>query len=130
MLLVIKKTLVITTNLTKTESASECAHSWPGFGDGVLQVVLFTVLWFKWSVKKCCIAKVLLAIWEIFLNENNCNYNSYRFSYKFAFILFLSFLIKLKAKFRFSANWWSGNEKYFFFCLKRVVLYSKPCRIQ
>ena len=27
-----------------------------------------------------------------FLHENNRNYNSYRFSYRFAFILFLSFL--------------------------------------
>ena len=31
-----------------------------------------------------------------FLHENNCNYNSYRFSYKFAFILFLSFLTNPK----------------------------------
>ena len=64
----------------------------------VLQVVLFTVLWFKWSVRKHCVAKVLLAIWEIFLHENNRNYNSYRFSYKFAFILFLSFLTNQKQK--------------------------------
>ena len=39
---------------------------------------------------------VLLAIWDIFLHENNRNYNSYRSSYKFAFILFLSFLTNLK----------------------------------
>ena len=36
--------------------------------------------------------KVLLAIREIFSHENNRNYNSNIFSYKFAFILFLSFL--------------------------------------
>ena len=29
-----------------------CAHSWRGFAKSVLPVVLFTVLWFKWSVKK------------------------------------------------------------------------------
>ena len=32
----------------------------------------------------------------MFLHENNRNYNSYRFSYKFAFILFLSFLTNQK----------------------------------
>ena len=52
------------------------AHSWQGYTEGFLQVVLFTV---SWSVKKHYVAKVLLAIGEIF-------------SYKFAFILFLSFL--------------------------------------
>ena len=43
-------------------------------------------------MKKHCVAKVLLAVLEIFLHENNCNFNSYRFSYKFALILFLPFL--------------------------------------
>ena len=50
------------------------------------------VLWFKWSVKKHYVAKVLLAMWEVFLHENNCNYNSYKSSYKFAFIPFYPFL--------------------------------------
>ena len=45
------------------------AHSWRGFAEGVLQVVLFTILWFKWSVKEHCVAKVLLAVWEIFLHR-------------------------------------------------------------
>ena len=41
------------------------------------------------------------------LNENNHNYNSYKFSYKSAFISFLFFRgIKL------SGSYWSGNEKY------------------
>ena len=57
----------------------------------VLQVVLFTVLCFKWSVKKHCEAKTLQGIRETFLYESNCNYNSYKFSYKFAAISFLSF---------------------------------------
>ena len=30
------------------------------------------------------------------IHENNRNYNSYRFGYKFAFILFLSFLTNQK----------------------------------
>ena len=38
------------------------------------------------------VASILLAIWDIFLYENNRNYDSYIFSYKFAFTLFLSFL--------------------------------------
>ena len=47
-------------------------------------------------MKKHCVAEVLLAIQEIFLHENNRNYNSNRLSYKFAFILFLSFLTNQK----------------------------------
>ena len=70
---------------------NECAHSWQGFAEIILQVVLFTVLWLKWSLKKHCLAKVLLATWYIFLHENNCNHNSYKFGYKFAFIPILSF---------------------------------------
>ena len=46
--------------------------------------------------KKRCVAKVLLAIGEIFLHENNRNYDSYRFTYKFAFILFMPFLTNQK----------------------------------
>ena len=61
----------------------QLVKSWWGFAKGVLQAVLFTVFWFKLSANKQCITKVLLAIWEIFLHENNCNYNSYKFSYKF-----------------------------------------------
>ena len=42
--------------------------------------------------EKTPFSKGFLAIWDIFFNENNCDYNSYRLSYKFAFILFLYFL--------------------------------------
>ena len=55
-----------------------------------------TSLWLKWSVKIHCVVTVLLAIWEIFLYESNRNYNSYRLSCKFPFILFLSFLTNQK----------------------------------
>ena len=54
------------------------------------------ICWFMWSVKKHCVAKVLPVIWGKYLHENNHNYNSYRFSYKFAFILFSSFLTDQK----------------------------------
>ena len=39
---------------------------------------------------KHCVAKVLQWVWEIFLYENKRNYNSYKFSWKFAFTLSLS----------------------------------------
>ena len=54
---------------------NQYAHSWRGFAEGVLQIVLFTVLRFKSSVKKHCVANVLLAIWKTFLHENIRNYN-------------------------------------------------------
>ena len=47
-------------------------------------------------MEKHYVAKVLKATREILLHENNRNYNSYRFSYKFTFILFLSFLTNQK----------------------------------
>ena len=74
-----------------------------------------------------CVANVLLTIWEIFLHQNNPNYNSYRFSYKFAFIPFLSFLTNQKQESGFQLlSWWSGNEKYFcfLFIASRVLLQS------
>ena len=72
--------------------------------------------------EKSCVAKVLVAVWEIFLHENNRNYNSDRFSYKFTFILFLSFLTNQNQE----ASWWSGNEKYlwFFFMVSRALFQS------
>ena len=53
------------------------------------------------SEKKLCrkgLAKVQVApkVQQIFLHENNRDYNSYRFSYKFVVILFLSFLANQK----------------------------------
>ena len=49
-----------------------------------------------WSVKEHWVAKILLANLDIFLHENNRNYNYYRFSYKFAFIQVGSFLADQK----------------------------------
>ena len=107
---------------------SKCVHSWRGFSEGILRVVLFIVLRLNWSVKKHCVAKVLLAIWEIFLHENSQNHNSYRFSYRFTFILFLSFLTNQKI--RVLACWRSGNKKYLFFVYSETHSIPKPCRIQ
>ena len=84
----------------------------------------FPVLSFKWSVKKHCVTKVLLAIWEIILRENNCNYNSYRFSCKF-FILFLSFLTNQKQESGFQQVVGLVTRNISVFCLLRVALCFK-----
>ena len=42
-------------------------------------------------MKKNCVARILEGILERFLYENNCDCNSYKFSYKFDFIPVLSF---------------------------------------
>ena len=57
----------------------------------------------------------------MFLHENNPNYNSYIFSYKFAFIFFFSFLTNQKQESRFQQV--GGNISVF--CLQWVVLYFK-----
>ena len=73
--------------------------------------------------KKNCAAKVLLAIWEIFLHENNRKYNSYRFSNKFAFILFLFSKPKKESGFQQVGGLVTRNISVF--CLKWVALYFK-----
>ena len=50
-----------------------------------------TVLRLEWSVKKHYVTKISQGIRERFLYGNNRNYNSYKFSYKFAFTSSLSF---------------------------------------
>ena len=68
---------------------------------------------------------VLLAIWEKCLHENNCNYDSYRFSYKYAFILFLSFLDNQKQESSFQQVCSVVTRNISVFCLYRVALYFK-----
>ena len=46
----------------------------------------------KLSNSEKLVGKILPAISETFLDENNCNYNSYKLSYRSAFIFFLSFV--------------------------------------
>ena len=98
--------------------------------EGVLQVVLFKVLWFKWSVQKHCVATALLAIWEIFLPENDRTYNSYRFSYKFPFILFLSFLTNQKQESYFQQVGGLVTRNISIFVYSELRSTSKPCQIQ
>ena len=79
---------------------------------------------FKWSLKKHCVAKILQGIKERFLYENNRNYNSYSFSYKFALIPVIVFLEKAKTRAKTWTSCWSGNKKYFccLFTANRALL--------
>ena len=52
-------------------------HIWK-FPESIPQVIPFTGMCFKWSVKKHCVVKIILGPWEIFFHENNCNNNSYK----------------------------------------------------
>ena len=60
------------------------------------------------------------------LYENNRNYNSYRFSYKFAFILLLSFLTNQKQESGFQQVGGLVTRNISGFYLYRVALYFKP----
>ena len=42
----------------KITTVGKLLVSWRGFAEGVLQVVLFTVLCFNWSAKKQCVARI------------------------------------------------------------------------
>ena len=121
---------------------NQCAYSLRGFAKGILQVIL-KISCFKWKVKEHYVAKILRVIWKIFLDENNYKFNSYRFSYKFAFILFCSFVwIKSENLFFWKL---SDNEKtlcflysstdnilsaipvsdWLIFCCENSILYQK-----
>ena len=86
---------------------------------------LFTVLCFKWSVKKSCVARILQGILERFLYDNNCNCNSYKFSYKFAFIPVLSFRRNQKQELKFQQVGDLVTINISAFSLLRVALYCK-----
>ena len=51
---------------------------------------------FIYNLKKHCEAKILLAIWDTFVYEKNCNYNSYKFI-KLPLYLFCHF-VEIKHK--------------------------------
>ena len=68
-------------------------------------------------MKKQCVEKILLAISEIFLHENNRNYNSYRFGHKFAFVFFLSFLTNQKQESGFQQVGGLVTRNIFAICL-------------
>ena len=68
-------------------------------------------------MKKHSVAKVLLVIWEIFLHENNRNYNPYIFSHEFAFILFLFVLTNQKQEYDFQQVGGLVTRNISVFCL-------------
>ena len=76
-------------------------------------------------MKKHYLVKILLAVWEIFLHENNRNYNSYIFSNKFAFILFFSFLANQKQESGFQQVGCLVTRNISVFCLQQVAVYFK-----
>ena len=67
-----------------------------------LQIVLFTVFLLQAVSEKALCTKDFTSN-LIFLHENNCNYNSCRFSNNFAFILVFP-LLQTKTRTRFSAG--------------------------
>ena len=75
-------------------------------------------------MKKHCVAKILKGIWERFLYENRRNYNSYKFSYKFTLIPFLSCHRNQKQKSNFQQVGGLVTSNSFAFCF-RVALYLK-----
>ena len=79
--------------------------------------------------EKHCVAKVLLAIWEIVLQENNPNYNYYWFSNKFDFFPYFYLFYKLKTKIYSKLVVWQ-QEIFLFFVYRDSCSTSKPCRIQ
>ena len=87
--------------------------------------LFYSVSWFKWSVKKHCLAKVLIANSETFLHEKIRNYSSFRFSYKFAFTLFLLFLANQKQESGFQQVGGLVTRNTSVFCLQRIMLYVR-----
>ena len=105
--------------------SNKCSYSCWGFAEDILQVALFTILYFRRSVKEYCVSKTLFAIWESFLYENNSNFSCNRFSYKLVFIIFLFFCMKQKQKSIFQKVGGLVIKNIFYFCLQRLTLYLK-----
>ena len=68
-------------------------------------------------MKKHCVAKILQGISERFLYENNRNYNSYKFSYKAAFLPVLSFRRNKKLESNFQQVGGLVTKNISVFCL-------------
>ena len=105
------------------------AHSWQGFTEIVLQVDLFTVLWFK-SVKKHCVAKVLLVIWEIKIKKIILTIISTNLSKNSFLSSFCPFLQtkKQESGFQQVSDLVTRNISFFVYSESRSN--SKPCRIE
>ena len=72
-------------------------------------------------MEKHSVAKILQVIWERFLYENNFNYISYKFFFKFTFIPFLSFHINQKHESNFQQVGCLVTRNSFAVCSLRVT---------
>ena len=93
--------------ITVRKFSNLCAYIWREFAEGILQVLSFTVLCFKSFVKKHCVVKILLATWETFLYESNCNYIFCKFTFTNLLLPLCSAFVKTNKRIKFSASWWS-----------------------
>ena len=89
----------------------------------------FTYSFLIQVIREKTLGNVLLAIWELFLHENNQIYNSYRFIDKFAFILLLSFLTDQKQDSDFQQVGGLLTRNITDLCLERVLFYFKAMPI-
>ena len=80
--------------------------------------------------EKTLVAKILLAIWELALHENNRNYISFRLNYKFTFILFLSCLTNQNQESGFQQVGSLVTRYISNFAYSESRSNSKPCWIQ
>ena len=85
----------------------------------------FTYSVFIQVIREKTLANILLAIWQLFLYENNQNYNSSRVINKFAFILLLSFLTDQKQDSDFQQVGGLLTRNITDLCLERVLFYFK-----
>ena len=85
------------------------------------------------SEKTLCAAKVLPGIWERFLHGKNRKNNSYKFTYKFVFISFLSFRRNQNQDWKFQqvGGLVTRNIFCFFVLASRALLqrYAKSSRL-
>ena len=109
---------------------NQCVHSWWGFAEGTLQLVLFKLLCFKKLVAKHCVGKILQGIWERVLFEHDHNYNSYKFSFKFTFIPLFSFIETKNKRHIFSKLVVWQREILLLFIYSESRSTSKVCQIQ
>ena len=72
------------------------------------------------------VARILQGILEKFLYENNRNYNSYKFSYKFDFIPVLSFRRNQKQESKFQQVGDLVTRNISPFCLYRLYFKAMP----
>ena len=87
--------------------------------------MFYRLFYLQFSIKVISKKHWTARVWEISSIENNRNFNSHRFNYKFAFILFLSFLTNQTQESSFQQVGGLVTRNISAFCLQRVALDSK-----